>query len=382
MMLDHGDMTSPMFLTPPTDVQAVVYEGLTMLEQLEPRSVPMPESLQKFVSRTGWASNALMPGEYPSHGPNWGILPPPGLMPDDTCWSMLPPAGLLPDATYLSIAPPPGLLPEEVVGTNKAWGGVEHPQKPKCLQQAQEEISIDQTGTLQEPMAETAIDCEPAHKELGMEVARLSLKQSAQSNRWWTMPRYPMVCPLSGFPVNLLPYPPFKLRQTAADPNPHSLVDSKFFALLLISSGSLNVNGRCLEQSEVDALGKHIHRCKLGSHRPDIAFSLAEKAQDEGLTECQRADAMQALGKMRAAAKCELGKLRRIQEQRLFQLHDKLTSCSDGAAVKKPTKPKSSEGSRKSAKNTKEQRSKTYSNFSVSTCSLSSGGSSSESEDN
>merc|ERR1712093_213512 len=128
-----------------------------------------------------------------------------------------------------------------------------------------------------------------------------------------------MICPFSGFPINLLPYPPFKLRHRSSEPNPHSLVDGKYFALLLIASGKLSVNGRALETSEVDTLGKHMHRCKLGPHRPHVAFGLLEKAKNEGLPESERAEATEALMKMQVAARSELGKLRWIIEQRLYQ---------------------------------------------------------------
>jgi hypothetical protein len=111
---------------------------------------------------------------------------------------------------------------------------------------------------------------DPIHKELGEKVAKLSLKLASKSNRWWTSTRLPLTCRLSGFPINLLPYPPFKLRVNANEPNPHSLVDGKFLALRVIASGSLAVRGQGqdLSPSEITTLGQYMQKCKLGPFRP------------------------------------------------------------------------------------------------------------------
>merc|ERR1711970_958036 len=50
-----------------------------------------------------------------------------------------------------------------------------------------------------------------AKKIMGQEVARLALKSTSKNNRWWATSRKPLTCPLSHFPISLLPYPPFKL---------------------------------------------------------------------------------------------------------------------------------------------------------------------------
>mmetsp|Transcript_20645 Transcript_20645/g.39174 ORF Transcript_20645/g.39174 Transcript_20645/m.39174 type:complete len:368 (+) Transcript_20645:77-1180(+) len=350
-----GTMAKSIFMLP-TDVPAVVYEGssvreilgTTPSEKLEAKSVLLPQSLQELSACNTWASEV----------PRIARTPP----------------GLL-------LEPLPAVLPEPSVDATRAVNAepVFQP-KPSPQEPCQEELEASTVGTgpLLQQASKAALDCQPAHKELGLEVARLSLKQSAKTNRWWTMPRAPMICPFSGFPINLLPYPPFKLRKRAADPNPHSLVDGKYFALLVISTGNLAFNGRCLEPSEVDALSKHIHRCKLGAHRPDIALSLAESAHNARLPEHERAEAVRMLGKLRAAARCELGKLRRIQEQRLFQLHERFTSAGDGH------KQESAYASRKcdSLQMKKQDTSKSDSDRSTCTGTLSNAGSSSEPEDN
>jgi hypothetical protein len=155
-----------------------------------------------------------------------------------------------------------------------------------------------------------------------------------KSSRWWTMSSRPLICPLTGFPINLLPYPPFKLRLQAHQPTPHALADGKFLALFLISSGSLVVNNRTLELSEVSAVGQYISRCKLGPFRPELAFALAKDVQSPELSESERQRAAEELSQMRSAARSELGKLRRIQEQRLQQLQQQLTS-GDGISPSK-----------------------------------------------
>jgi hypothetical protein len=158
----------------------------------------------------------------------------------------------------------------------------------------------------------------------GQEVAKLSLKIAGHPNRWWTVSRFPLTCPLSGFPINLLPYPPFKLQLLAGKPNPNELVDGKFMALLLISTGNYTVNGRPLEDSEIMALGEHIQRCKLGSFRPDHALALAKDACNPEASLEEQSRAVQALQQLQGAAKVELDKLRRIQEERLLKMYQKL----------------------------------------------------------
>lgn len=352
MIVSIGIMSSPMFLTLPTDVPAEVYGAISIRERLEPKSIQMSRSLQEMALREGW-TGASSPGRGKST---------PRSLP-----------------TMLTVQP--GLVASPRKATD---GEPAHAQNASLTQCKQDELGVDGIVRAFQSRSMPALEFKPANKELGLEVARLSLKHAEKSSRWWTTPRFPAICPFSGFPINLLPYPPFKLRQCSSNPNPNSLVDGKFFALLMISIGSINVNGRYLELSEVDALGKHIQRCKLGPHRPDIALSLAKKACDATLPENERAEAVQALGKMRSAARSELGKLKCIQEQRLFQLHDQLTS-SDAGLTKKfhPQESVFVSTNSEPRKTTKQALSKPRcQSSSASTCTISSGNSSSESEDN
>uniref|UniRef100_A0A7S4Q573 Uncharacterized protein n=1 Tax=Alexandrium monilatum TaxID=311494 RepID=A0A7S4Q573_9DINO len=137
--------------------------------------------------------------------------------------------------------------------------------------------------------------------------------------RWWTRPTHPLLCPLTGFPVNLLPYPPFKLRSDASKPTPYKLVDGKFLAMAVIVDSSVPFCGRNLQVSDLHALDLHIHRCKLGPFKPARLMEL-QRAVAEATTAKAKAEAMQGLVKFRIEARAELGKLRKIQESRLIQL--------------------------------------------------------------
>jgi len=153
-----------------------------------------------------------------------------------------------------------------------------------------------------------------------------------KNSRWWTMSSKPLICPLTGFPINLLPYPPFKFREQPHEPTPHALVDGKFLALYIISSGSYFVNGRQLHHNELVALGKYISRCTLGPFRPEQYYALEEYAQQPDLSDMDRFAAIQGLQQMRTAASIELSKLQRIQERRMEVLRS-------GDAPKKLSRP-------------------------------------------
>jgi len=262
---------------------------------LEPQSITISQSLQEFALRNGL--DHAFPAQIRHYcGMSWQFGP-------------------------------HGWLPEEPF-PDKMTKPVEDGNDVEFRHQATRTVRMNQDDKL-------------ARSDFGMEVARLSLKQSMKANRWWTMLRLPLVCPVSGFPINLLHYPPFKLRERAADPNPHSLVDGKSLALLLLSNGSLNVNGRSLERSEVDALGEHNRRCKVGPYRFNEALNLLSKAQDEGLLENERAEAVNMFSKIQVFASCDLANLQCMQEQRLLQLHDQMTSSVDRGRAKKLHKQES-----------------------------------------
>lgn len=172
--------------------------------------------------------------------------------------------------------------------------------------------------------AEIEAALEPVLKEmLGQDKGKGKGKEKTPGSvRWWTRPTSPLLCPLSGFPTCLLPYPPFKLRVDPAKSTPHRLVDGKFLAMTCIVTGRYSACGRELESSDISALDDYIHRCKLGPYRPSRGISLAQQAA-HGTPE-ERETAAQELEKFAAAARNELGKVRRIQENRLVQIKQAL----------------------------------------------------------
>lgn len=138
------------------------------------------------------------------------------------------------------------------------------------------------------------------------------------AGRWWTKASLNMLCPLTNFPLALLPYPPFKLRADPREAAPHFLVDSRFLAMSIVADEGFVACGRTLEISDLKALDSFVQRCRLGPFRPLRAFELLSA------TTCgapaRRAAAALELQKLKKAASHELGKLRNIQANRLQQI--------------------------------------------------------------
>lgn len=160
-------------------------------------------------------------------------------------------------------------------------------------------------------------DTQDVAQEPGLRARRARGRQ-AGSARWWTRPEVRLLCPLTKFPIALLPYPPFKLRVDPQRSTPHRLVDGKFLAMHVIATGRFVACGRELLPTDMRALDDYVQWCKLGPYRPGRALALAEEASAPFAT--RRAEAARELELFRVAAKAELGKLRRIQENRLMQL--------------------------------------------------------------
>lgn len=168
--------------------------------------------------------------------------------------------------------------------------------------------------------------------------------------RWWTQLQdgSPLLCPLTRFPISLLPYPPFKLRVDPRHSSPHRLVDGKFLAMQCIVTGQFMACGRKLQPSDITALDDYVHRCKLGQYRPGRAAALAKDASSAASAEL-RSKAAQELERFVVLARAEIGKLRRIQENRLLQINKVLPAHAQallkGPRVQQPEKdspPKSS----------------------------------------
>lgn len=195
-------------------------------------------------------------------------------------------------------------------------------------------------------------DCDEAEVEkalepilrdiLGSDALRTKGKGQAAnaSVRWWTRPHLPLLCPLTRFPICLLPYPPFKLRIDPKRSSPHRLVDGKFLAMHIIVTSRYNACGRDLQASDITALDDYVHRCKLGPYRPGRAAELAKEAATAETPEL-RAKATQELERFVGAARVELGKLRRIQENRLLQINKALPPhLTSGRATRAAACPK------------------------------------------
>jgi len=192
--------SEPMYVPVPRNLCTAPYGAMTISECLEPRSVPSP----KLMPRSKFWSP-----EDTQIKPKQGV----------NCFN--PPVCVVPVA-----------LP---VGSQEANAYL-------CEQEA---VANEEKENV---ISGVNLNVQPLSKE----VAEMSLKAASNPNRWWTLSRIILTCPLTGFPIHLLPYPPFKLRVHADKPWPHVLVDGKFLALHLIGFDSLvqvvqsrtSINGR------------------------------------------------------------------------------------------------------------------------------------------
>jgi len=123
---------------------------------------------------------------------------------------------------------------------------------------------------------------------------------SSKKARWWT--EKDDVCPLSGFPMKLLPYPPFKFRKQADTLNARSiLIDGKFLVLSIISSWKFEAVGRALTMDDINELDNYMKQYKLGTFRLGKALELHNKgAAGRVELEVLRLQAGQMLDKTRS----------------------------------------------------------------------------------
>mmetsp|Transcript_201 Transcript_201/g.484 ORF Transcript_201/g.484 Transcript_201/m.484 type:complete len:639 (-) Transcript_201:260-2176(-) len=129
-----------------------------------------------------------------------------------------------------------------------------------------------------------------------------------RGQRWWSQLRD--VCPVSGFPVGLLPYPPFKLHvRPAGTAKPISrFVDGPFLVLSMLVSWKFEALGCPLTVSDITALDTYMKRCKLGPFRIGYALELVGFNTEESLQELQA---------LRARASRRLDVLRHVQRVRV-----------------------------------------------------------------
>mmetsp|Transcript_76669 Transcript_76669/g.159516 ORF Transcript_76669/g.159516 Transcript_76669/m.159516 type:complete len:472 (+) Transcript_76669:177-1592(+) len=124
--------------------------------------------------------------------------------------------------------------------------------------------------------------------------------------KWWTLTHD--ICPISHFPVRLLPYPPFRI--TRADRS-YFLCDGLTLALQALLTGNYQAVDHPLSEREILALDRHLKKCKLARYRLQPAMRLQQDHSDE---------ACEALRRLRALAQEKLESVRSIQSTRLQRL--------------------------------------------------------------
>lgn len=166
-------------------------------------------------------------------------------------------------------------------------------------------------------MAREDLPQAPRHGQRASEGGCRQERKGKPNKQWWKECRTPLTCPLTGFPINLLPYPPYKLRKDPAKPWQYVLVDGKFLALYLITTGTFMANGRHLTHQDITSLSQHMHRCKLRYFSPERALQLEEAVWSDQGSGRMNLEASAELSKLKAAARAELARLRQIQDQRM-----------------------------------------------------------------
>jgi len=130
--------------------------------------------------------------------------------------------------------------------------------------------------------------------------------------RWWT--NLQDICPVSGFPIRLLPYPPFKLHVHRAGRTPSTrLIDGCYFVLSVLHSWCFEAFGVPLSSRDIESLDTYMKRCKLGPFRLGRALELAQQGVG---------DASKELEALRARAERRLDVLKHVQQVRLERGED------------------------------------------------------------
>merc|ERR1712061_616405 len=122
--------------------------------------------------------------------------------------------------------------------------------------------------------------------------------------RWWTT--HPFACPLSNFPICMLPYPPFRLRSRRISLG-SKYVDGKILALHFVCTGTFAIPGHELGPHDMASLDEYVRKCGH-QYRPGVAFELAEKiVEGSSVTEVEKAK--EDLTKFGTAARSQLTRL-------------------------------------------------------------------------
>lgn len=251
----------------------------------------------------------------------------------------------------LNMAPPPGVLHSEVYNTDDEEDDV-HRQSQRLptassttpsrisprSNVAYSEASSSHCRALQEedrhslaraangypndqgytPASSSSAGCQPAYiqqpsmAQMGRQQQQPQRRGRASNNtsrpmagdsRWWTQATFS--CPVSGFPISMLPYPPYKFSMRTKEPP--LLVDGPYVVLQVLSTWNWDVLGRPLLVADVSALDAYMKRCKLGPYRLGKALELLSTGTPEALRELEN---------LRAEARRKFDNLRHVQKVR------------------------------------------------------------------
>lgn len=186
---------------------------------------------------------------------------------------------------------PPGRPPAGQQGVQQGAPQGGACSRPQHLQQAAPSSDAPQQISLQHATA-------PLAPERG---------SACNVGRWWTKVDAELMCPLSNFPIQMLPYPPFKY-QVCQGKESARLVDGGFLAIKVLATLDFEVLGRPMNVYDVSSLDAYVKRCKLGPWRVAKALQLRTAGT---------AAALQELQALQDQARRKFKKLKHIKQTRL-----------------------------------------------------------------
>lgn len=131
-------------------------------------------------------------------------------------------------------------------------------------------------------------------------------KSYQHETNWWKF--ISLICPVCNFPINALPYPPYKLRLKSGK---RVLVDGLFLVVQVLSTFVFEVCGAELTVRDMETLDAHLKRCNFGRFRLSEAVALARSEAPE---------AQKQLNDIRKRATSRLDELKKAQCWRRQQL--------------------------------------------------------------
>jgi hypothetical protein len=167
--------------------------------------------------------------------------------------------------------------------------------------------------------------------------AGLTQQQASGPDHWWK-DLSTEECALTGFPLSLLPYPPFHFRMDPNDPDTCQGVDAKYLVLQVMATGEFKACGRDLVESDIAALDQHVRRCNLGRFRLSNFIRLQNNVIQARSVE-ERASAQNALRSEQEDARKQFRKLQHIQNHRMKDLKKGKAKAAKKKASPKKQKP-------------------------------------------